>query len=143
MYGLNWFIPALVSRRVGSFGISEEDGTIRCSRSSKKRRNVFRIWFASTARSVYRPGYRRPEASGSAQHVLGHAHPELGGQPQRLLVDALVVAVEHRHELVERDVVAEQARPVGDRTGPAEEAGVGCAHDHERNHPSPGHESLG
>src|SRR6202008_3166579 len=37
---LNWFIPALVKSSVGSSaGIREDEGTRRCPRSSKKRRN--------------------------------------------------------------------------------------------------------
>jgi hypothetical protein len=39
-YGLNWTIPAVVRRRLGSFGIREEDGTRVWSFSSKKDRNV-------------------------------------------------------------------------------------------------------
>src|SRR3990170_6657745 len=42
-YGLNWTIPAVVSRREGSFGISEEEGTTVCPRSSKKDRKPRRI----------------------------------------------------------------------------------------------------
>jgi len=44
---LNWFMPALVKRSVGSFcGTSEELATRWCPRSSKKRRNDSRIWAA-------------------------------------------------------------------------------------------------
>lgn len=41
--GLNWFIPALVKRRVGSFiGAHAELGCTVCWRSSKKETNVDR-----------------------------------------------------------------------------------------------------
>ena len=41
-YGMNWFMPAFVSSRPDSgWGISDEDGTRLCPRSSKKRRNSF------------------------------------------------------------------------------------------------------
>src|SRR5919108_3838521 len=140
MYGLNWFMPALVRSSVGSFGISEEDGTTLCPRSSKKPRKTLRMVFASTETSVYRPWCRHPRAS--AQEVLGDAHPELGGQAERLLVDPFVVAVEHRHELGEGDPVAEQPRPVGDRPRPTEEPGVGRSDDHERNGPGSRHQGA-
>src|SRR5918996_4227583 len=42
-YGLNWTIPAVVSSSEGSFGISEEEGTTVCPRSSKKERNARRM----------------------------------------------------------------------------------------------------
>src|SRR5207244_693035 len=54
-YGMNWFIPALVSSRPDSGGgISDELGTRRCPRSSKKRRNVSRMRSDSTARKSKR-----------------------------------------------------------------------------------------
>src|SRR5436190_21762327 len=102
MYGLNWFIPALVRSSVGSFGISEDEGTILCPRSSKKRRKTFRMVFASTAGSVYRPRWRLPPGScelvrgpcrALAQQVLRHSHPELRREAQRLLIDPFVVPV--------------------------------------------------
>ncbi len=43
MYGLNGTIPALVSRSVGSTGISDALGTTVWSRSSKKSRKTRRI----------------------------------------------------------------------------------------------------
>jgi hypothetical protein len=51
-YGLNWTIPAVVSSRLGSPGISDEEGTTRWSRSSKNETNLFRIWCPSMALSV-------------------------------------------------------------------------------------------
>src|SRR4029450_9500463 len=122
-------MPAFVRSSVGSFGISDEAGTILCPRSSKKPRKTFRMGFASTETSVYRPWCRGPMKS--AHEVLHHAHPELGRQPERFLVDALVVAVEHRHELGERDLVAEQTGPVRNGSGSSEEPGIGGPHDHE------------
>ena len=45
--GLNWFIPALAKRRVGSsWGTTGEDGTTVCSLPSKKSRKVCRILWA-------------------------------------------------------------------------------------------------
>ena len=45
--GLNWFIPALAKRRVGSScGTTGEDGTTVCYLASKKSRKVCRILWA-------------------------------------------------------------------------------------------------
>jgi hypothetical protein len=47
---MNWFMPAFVSRRPDSGGgISDEEGSRRCPRSSKKERNVSRIRSPSLA----------------------------------------------------------------------------------------------
>src|SRR5438309_10859911 len=61
--------------------------------------------------------------------------PQLGREPQRLDVDALVVTVEHRAVVVEADVVAEQAEAVGSGAQAQVEAGVGGADGHERDGP--------
>src|SRR4029453_19619458 len=45
-YGLNWFMPALASSRVGSLGISGLEGTSRWLRSTKKAGNRGGIWGA-------------------------------------------------------------------------------------------------
>src|SRR5256885_2556138 len=42
--GTNWFMPALVKRRLGASGNSDDDGTIVCFFSRKKSRNDCRIW---------------------------------------------------------------------------------------------------
>src|SRR5215467_12055797 len=48
-YGMNWFIPAFVSSRPDSGGgISDEDRTRVCPRSSKNDRNSSRIRLPST-----------------------------------------------------------------------------------------------
>src|SRR5688572_24048293 len=53
-YGMNWFIPAIVSSSPDSGGgITDEDGTRRCPRSSKKRRNDSRICRPCIGRPVY------------------------------------------------------------------------------------------
>src|SRR2546425_12856921 len=54
-YGLNWFMPAFVSNRVGSFGINEDEGTTLWPRSSKNFKNVVRISAAFIEGLVYRP----------------------------------------------------------------------------------------
>ena len=52
-YGMNWFIPAFVSRSPeAGGGISDEDRTRACPRSSKKRRNVSRIACPSIGEGV-------------------------------------------------------------------------------------------
>src|SRR5438270_14060705 len=66
-----------------------------------------------------------------AEQIARRGVPELGAEAQRLLVDALVVAVEHRAELVVADARAEQPEAVGDGAGTAEEAGIGRAHHHQ------------
>src|SRR5262245_30626884 len=61
-YGMNWFIPAFVSSRPDSGGgISDDEGTTRCSRSSKKRRNDARISRPSIGKASL-PGGSRPAA---------------------------------------------------------------------------------
>src|SRR5439155_16528094 len=126
-YGTNWFIPAFATSSPGTDGISEDDGAIRCPRSSKNVKNVRRISLPCIRLSVPTP----PGAS--AQEVPGDQVPVLGGQAERFPVDALVVAVEHRRELGERHAVAEQPCPVCHRPRPAEEPGVRGADDHERD----------
>src|SRR5436305_11919013 len=52
-YGMNWFIPALVSKRpVSGGGISDDERTRVCPRSSKKRRKRSRISEPCTAVSL-------------------------------------------------------------------------------------------
>src|SRR6187402_3107723 len=41
--GTNWFMPALVKRRLGASGKSDDDGTIACCFSRKKLRKLSRI----------------------------------------------------------------------------------------------------
>src|SRR5262245_31978271 len=41
--GTNWFIPALVKRRLGASGRREDDGTMVCFFSRKKSRKLWRI----------------------------------------------------------------------------------------------------
>src|SRR5262249_46138119 len=70
-YGMNWTIPAVVSSSpVSGGGINEDDGTIRCPRSSKNVRNCRRMSFAFTEGSP--PGVGRPELG----LPVGHALPE-------------------------------------------------------------------
>src|SRR5437016_13910306 len=42
--GTNWFMPALVKRRLGASGKRDDDGTMVCFFSRKKSRNDCRIW---------------------------------------------------------------------------------------------------
>src|SRR5260370_42527962 len=42
--GTNWFMPALVKRRLGASGKRGDDGTIVCFFSRKKSKNDCRIW---------------------------------------------------------------------------------------------------
>src|ERR1700731_770604 len=42
--GTNWFMPALVKRRLGASGKSDDDGTMVCFFSRKKSRKDCRIW---------------------------------------------------------------------------------------------------
>ncbi len=54
-YGMNWFMPAFASSRPDSGGgIRDDDGTRRCSRSSKNDRNVSRMRWLSTPGSLSR-----------------------------------------------------------------------------------------
>src|SRR5262245_32525843 len=73
-YGMNWFIPALVSRRPDSGGgISGDEGTRLWSRASKKRRNVSRIRSPSmTAQSI---GGSVPDRRASGGEVERVAQP--------------------------------------------------------------------
>src|ERR1051325_677468 len=41
--GTNWFMPALVNKRFGESGMSDEDGTMVCCFDLKKSRNDWRI----------------------------------------------------------------------------------------------------
>jgi hypothetical protein len=41
--GTNWFMPALVKRRLGESGIKLEEGTMVCCFDLKKSRNDWRI----------------------------------------------------------------------------------------------------
>jgi hypothetical protein len=41
--GTNWFMPALVKRRPGESGKSDDEGTIVCSRAAKNSRKDWRI----------------------------------------------------------------------------------------------------
>src|SRR6266498_2794750 len=41
--GTNWFMPALVNRRLGESGSRLEEGTMECCFDSKKSRNDWRI----------------------------------------------------------------------------------------------------
>ena len=66
------------------------------------------------------PGRRcdppRPPRTGtsrSGQEVAGEVLPEVGGEPERLHVDALVVAVEPAGEVGHGDVLAEEPEAVG------------------------------
>ncbi len=48
--GLNWFMPALVNSRVGSFsGTTGDDTTLACPRSTKKSTKVLRTRLAGHA----------------------------------------------------------------------------------------------
>src|SRR6185436_11835141 len=86
---MNWFIPALVSRSPDSGGgISDEDGTRLCPRSSKKRRNSSRIRSPSMAaqssgvpappRNLRAEGFRM--GAGTVAQALG---PQLGERDAR------------------------------------------------------------
>src|ERR687892_152615 len=65
------------------------------------------------------------EMRSARQQVAGDRLPQGGRQAQRLDVHALVVAVEHPAVVLEGQLLAEQAEPVGGGAQPAEEAGVG------------------
>ena len=75
--GLNWFIPALAKRRVGSsWGTTGEDGTTVCSLPSKKSRKVCRIlWaghsFMGSMAGVSRSGSRDTAVSPVLADVSG------------------------------------------------------------------------
>src|SRR5205807_92047 len=68
-----------------------------------------------------------------AEQVLGDLFPQRGAQAERFLVDALVVAVEHRGVVLERQPLAEQPEAVADRARAAEEPVVSAADHHERH----------
>src|SRR5947199_4297442 len=78
-YGMNWFIPAIVSSRpVSGGGISDDERTRVCPRSSKKRRNRSRISAPCTLVSVGRSFSPTPnpfsgiELSADLGLFLGH-----------------------------------------------------------------------
>src|SRR5262249_61442181 len=75
----------------------------------------------------------RPRRERLAQQLLRDLFPKRRAERERLLVDALVVAVEHRRVVLEGEALAEQPEAVADRARPAEEAVVGTADHHERN----------
>src|ERR687898_861289 len=131
-YGMNWFIPALVRSSPDSGGgISDDEGTRLCPRSSKKRRNDSRISRPSIQTECTRgPGSARkrageasfvprPTGSVAAELVLGLAHRRLA------LLDRL------REQL--RDVHDPAARLPGKR-GRSDLAGLatGESHRHDR-----------
>src|SRR5881396_1167822 len=68
---------------------------------------------------------------------------ELRREPKRLLVDPLVVSVEHLREVLERDPLAHQAVAVRGHALAAEVARIGRADDEERDGLRAGHELLG
>jgi hypothetical protein len=68
---------------------------------------------------------------------------ELGRAPERLDVHPLVVAVEHRLELLEWHPLAEEAEAVGGDAEEAEVARVGAPGDEERDQLAPRHDRLG
>ena len=72
-------------------------------------------------------------APASAADLLDDVHPEVGGEPERLGVDALVVAVEALTERLQRHLRREQAGPVCDGTLVAEEPCIGAADDEARH----------
>src|SRR3990172_276636 len=85
---MNWFMPALVSRRPDSGGgINEDEGTRRCSRSSKKRRNVSRIAAPSIGKASL-PGVARPAPAGllaqepHRHHCAGDPRAEAERDPE-------------------------------------------------------------
>ena len=79
-----------------------------------------------------RRGLRALSGSAQARKRAGQGLEHLGRQGERLDVDALVVAVEHRQELLEAQPVREHPEAVGDRTPTAEEAPVGGTGAEER-----------
>src|SRR2546423_13098968 len=79
-YGMNCTIPAVVrSSPVSGGGISEDDGTTRCPRSSKNQRNSRRMSFPFTRGSPPRVG--RPELGLAFGHALAEGLEE---GPQRV-----------------------------------------------------------
>ena len=48
----------------------------------------------------------------SGPESIEHVQPQLGGELQRVDIDAFVVTVESVEELLERDSLAQQSRPV-------------------------------
>src|SRR5262245_27309623 len=81
-YGMNWFIPALVSSSPDSGGgISEDAGTRLWSRSSKKRRNVSRI--RSPSMSAQSIGGPSPDPSVGNDQGNDQANDQANDQPGR------------------------------------------------------------
>src|SRR5262249_7179852 len=92
---LNWFMPALAKRRVGSpAGMSEDEGTRRCPRFSKYSRNRSRIsadvimiscFSRSPGRGLPLPFHlrrnRRARETPPYQRVPDPPTPFLGGEP--------------------------------------------------------------
>ena len=70
----------------------------------------------------------------SPPEAVEHVEKELGGESQRVDVDALVVAVKPAQELAERDLVTEQAGAIGGDATLAVEATVGAAGDQAGHH---------
>ena len=85
-----------------------------------------------------RGGLDSPLDNSSPQQVVGDVEPQLRGEPQRLDVDSLVVAVEPSAEVGGIDVGTEQPGAVGDRAHVAVDARVGEADDQLRRRPSRG-----
>src|SRR6187401_3845386 len=64
--GTNWFMPALVKRRLGLSGMRLEEGTMVCCFDLKKSRNDWRI---SLLVIVRKPG---PGGGGEGENTLGN-----------------------------------------------------------------------
>src|SRR5688572_27836254 len=64
--GTNWFMPALVKRRLGLSGMRLEEGTMVCCFDLKKSRNDWRI---SLLVIVRKPGRR---GGGKRENTLGN-----------------------------------------------------------------------
>src|SRR5918995_5767581 len=129
---MNWFIPAFVRSNPDSGGgISDDEGTRLCPRSSKKRRNDSRTSRPSIRIRVYervrgaqeasaqaRAFVLRPTGSVAAELVLGLAHRRLA------LLDRLGEQL--------RDVHDPAARLPGER-GRSHLAGLATGESHRRD----------
>src|SRR4051812_15813448 len=131
-YGMNWFIPALVSRRPDSGGAtSDEDRTRVCPRSSKKRRKASRISAPCTRGSL---AVRFVRSVPTAQVVLALVHraaPFLhrGGHKLAQIEDA---AARLTRQGGRRGALRLPAGPAGRRDG-----GRGAEPDAERDPEQP------
>src|SRR5712671_4253407 len=85
--GTNWFMPALVKRRFGESGKSDDDGTMVCFFSRKKSRNDCRISADVIMNTVSLLDQSCLQSHRQPMSILPHVHP------REAVISTVVLAV--------------------------------------------------